>query len=106
VCMVQERIVYENNGFTILECDRVKQYDLKILNDNDKVYRIKINGVNQPTFDDLCEAIYYLLKNKVFDHAFLHYKDKVLDAINRAEVERKKEKISENNHSDLLSDYF
>ena len=74
--------------------------------DNDKVYRIKINGVNQPTFDDLCEAIYYLLKNKVFDHAFLHYKDKVLDAINRAEVERKKEKISENNHSDLLSDYF
>ena len=84
----QEKIVYQNNGFVITEHPRIKTYDDELLNENDKVYRIKIIGTNQPTFDDICETLFYLLKNKIYDGAFLQYKGKVLDTILKAEKER------------------
>ena len=87
--MVQEKIVYNNNGFQIIECPRLKEYSDSVLNDNDRVYRIRIIGMNQPTFDDICETLFYLLKNKVYDHAFEFYKQKVVDTLGRAADDRK-----------------
>ena len=103
VFMVQEKIVYENNGFVIVECNRMKHYDDPLLQQNDRVYRIRVTGTNQPTFDDICELLYYLLKNKIYYGAFVKYKDMVLNSIKRAENERNK-KTSSNNT--ILFDYM
>jgi len=86
--MEQGKIVYENNGFKILEypSERYKE-DNKL--GADKIYHIKVDGENRPTFNDICETLYYLLKNKIFDGAFLQYKGQVLDTILKAEIERK-----------------
>jgi len=85
--MVQGKIVYENNGFKIIEYPS-ERYNEDSKLGADKIYHIKIDGENRPTFDDICETLFYLLKNKIFDGAFLQYKGQVLDTILRAEKER------------------
>jgi len=86
--MVQEKIVYQNRGFIITEHPRKREYGLKEINDKDRIYRLKIVGTNQPTIDDIANLVFFILRNKVLDNPFYEYKDKILDAINRAEYER------------------
>jgi len=83
--MEQEKIVYQNNGFIITEHPRKREYENETINENDRIYRIALLGSNQPTIDDCCELVYYLLKNKVYEHKFKEYKSKILYAIERAD---------------------
>jgi len=86
--MEQEKIVYQNNGFVITEHPRNRNYNYSEINRRDRIYRIKINGINQPTIEDCAMLVYYLLKNKILEKPFQEYKEKILDAINKAEYER------------------
>ena len=88
IYLEQGKIMYENNGFKILEypSERYKDDDKF---SNDKIYHIKIDGENRPTFNDICMTLFYLLKNKIYDGAFNQYKGQVLDTIIKAERERK-----------------
>jgi hypothetical protein len=88
IIMEREKIVYQNNGFIITEHPRKRDYNIKEINDKDKIYRLKIIGTNQPTIDDICNLVFFILRNKVLDNPFYEYKDKILDAINKAEYER------------------
>ena len=88
--MGQEKIVYQNNGFIITEHLRKREYNDSEINRRDRIYRIKIDGSNQPTMDDCAMLVYYLLKNKILENPFQEYKEKILDAINKAEYERYK----------------
>ena len=85
--MEQGKIIYQNNGFIITEHPRKRVYGDPVINKKDKIYRIQIIGINQPTIDDCAELVYYLLKNKIYYNKFLGYKDKILNAIKKAENE-------------------
>lgn len=92
--MEQGRTIYNNKGFEILEYPRYRDY-LEYpnrLNDEDKRYKIKITGENQPTFEDINKILFYLLSNKVLDGAFIIYKNKILETVDDAEFERIKRK--------------
>ena len=82
------KIVYQNNGFIITEHPRVRQYDVPEINKYDRIYRVKIVGTNQPTIDDVAKLVYYILKNKILENPFQEYKEKIFDAINKADYER------------------
>lgn len=86
--MVQGKIVYKNNGFIITEYPRKRDYYNREINKKDRIYRVTIMGTNQPTIDDIANLVFFILRNKVLDKPFYEYKDKILDAINRAEYER------------------
>ena len=86
--MVQEKIVYQNNGFIITEHPRKREYFNSEINNKDKIYRFKILGTNQPTIEDVANLVFFILRNKVLDNPFYEYKDIILDAINKAEYER------------------
>ena len=87
--MEQGKIVYQNNGFIITEHPRVREYFNSEINDNDKIYRIKLlYNTNQPTIQDVGKLVYYLLKNKILENKFQEYKEIILDEINTAEYER------------------
>ena len=85
----QEKIVYQNRGLNILECGGVKPYRDEELAKLDNIYRIEINGRHQPTIDDLCELVYYIMMNKKYDKPFYEYKNKIISAINKADKDRK-----------------
>lgn len=87
IFMERGKIVYNNNGFQIIEYQS-ERYSRNSQLGADKIYHILVKGENRPTFEDICETLFYLLKNKIYDGAFLQYKGKVLDTINRAEKER------------------
>ena len=87
--MVQGKIVYQNNGFIITEHPRVREYNDDEINEKDRIYRIQIIGINQPTIDDCAKLVYYLLKNKVKENKFQEYRMKILDVINKAKFDRK-----------------
>jgi len=89
IYLEQGKIVYQNNGFKIIEYPTERYKNHKELND-DNIYHIKVNGENRPTFDDICEGVYYLLTNKNYEGAFMGYRNKVYSAINRAEKDREK----------------
>jgi len=86
--MVQGKIVYQNNGFIITEHPRKREYNNREINEYDRIYRIQITGINQPTIEDCAMLVYYLLKNKILEKPFQDYKEKIYDAINKAEYER------------------
>ena len=88
IYLEQGKIVYENHGFIIIEYPSERYKEDSDLG-NDKIYHIKVEGENRPTFNDICEALFYLLKNKIYDGAFNQYKGQVLDTILKAEKERK-----------------
>jgi len=84
----QGKIVYENNGFIITEHPRRRYYNNSEINRRDKIYRIQVTGVNQPSIEDCSMLVFYLLKNKILEIKFQEYKEKILDAIYKAENER------------------
>ena len=86
--MEQGKIVYQNNGFQILEYPRIRNYNIDEINRKDRVYRIRLIGDDQPTIEDCAKLVYYLLKNNVIENKFYEYKDMILDAIYKAENER------------------
>jgi len=86
--MEQEKVVYKNGSFWITEHPRQRVYDDERINQNDKIYRIHINNCNQPTIEDAGRLVYYLLVNKIYEHKFQEYKEKILDEINKAERHR------------------
>lgn len=86
--MEQGKIVYNNNGFSIIELPRKREYGIKEINDNDRIYRIRLLGDNQPTIEDVAKLVYYILKNKILENPFQEYKEIILDAINKADYER------------------
>ncbi len=83
-----ELVVYQNNGCNIYECPRKRQYNNPIINEYDRIYRFEIKGKNQPTIEDICQLVYYILKNKVLEKPFYKYKMMVIDAVCSAEAER------------------
>jgi predicted YcjX-like family ATPase len=85
------KIVYSNNGFKIIEYPTERYVDHPILS-NEKIYHIRVDGENRPTFTDICEALFYLLKNKEYDGAFEQYKHQVNETLFRAEIERTERK--------------
>ena len=85
VFMEQVEVVYQNNGFVITKHPGVRVYDDEVINEEDRIYRIKLLGTNQPTIDDCCELVYYLLLNKKYEHMFQKYKKKILEAVDKAD---------------------
>jgi len=88
--MEQEKIVYQNNGFIITEHPRKREYYDEIINNMDRIYRIRIEDTNQPTIDDCAMLVYYLLYNKIKENKFQEYRIKILEAIHKAKFDRKK----------------
>ena len=86
--MEQGKIVYQNNGFVITEHPRFRNYNIEEIQRKDRIYRINLDRTNQPTIEDVAMLVYYILKNKVLENPFQEYKEKILDAINKAEYER------------------
>lgn len=85
---MQGKIVYQNNGFIITEHPRKRDYVISEIQMNDRIYRIRLDGINQPTINDCAMLVYFLLKNKILEKPFQKYKEIILDAINKAEYER------------------
>jgi len=82
-------IVYKNNGFIITEYPGVRQYDVSEIDRRDRIYRFQLNTKeNQPTIEDVAMLVFFILKNKILENPFQEYKEKILDAINKAEYER------------------
>ena len=102
------RTVYQNNlndfnSLKITEHPRIRNYNDETINNNDRIYRVTIIGEYQPTIEDVCQLVYYLLKNKILDYKYIEYKSMVLSSIKKAEMERVKEKDNRKQNSTGLN---
>ena len=94
IFMEQVKTVYENNGFSITEHPRKREYNDERINENDRIYRIHLRyGSNQPTIEDAAKLVYYLLVNKIYEGKFQEYKEIILDEIYQAERDRFEKKV-------------